>query len=186
MRQIIHRYILPPYYLVLHIVLLVPLFLPNKTDPLEPELPLLRRLSVKYAVPLGVLLYFVVASIRNIAGHFPLPQGQNRRVLAARLEWAILFAVGFVEEALRWVVVKVLVYIAGGEGGFGGMGKFSHQDSNWVGTRSVEVKSGIWEGVYLMCWIWSLLELPVRLQFSSHILFMMDIFLLLKQSKVIS
>jgi len=162
MRQIIHRYILPPYFLILHAVLLIPLLLPDKTNSLLPEVPLSQRLNAEYAIPLGLLLYLGLTLIRSIAGHLPLPQSPNRRVLAARLEWMILFSVGLVEEFVRYAVVRILVDIEGGEGGFGGVRAPSNEvRDTWMLPQSIEVKNGIWEGIYLMSWIWSFLELPV-------------------------
>ena len=160
MRKSIHRYVLPSCYVTIHILLLLPLVLPYKTDPSEPELPLGSRVSFKLSIPLGILLFMILALVRLLAGYFPLPRGQERRLLATVLEWIVLFLVGFTEELIRLAVVKVLVNLEGGEGGFGGEGpsNSTRPATDWMQLRSVEVKPGIWEGVYLMGWTWSLLE----------------------------
>ena len=117
---------------------------------------MLCRLQPQYSVPLGVLGIVVMVVLKQAAGAIPLPRGN--RQLAAGLGAAVMFVLGVAEEVWRWGLVRVLVTMEGGKGGFRGSGE------PWdlaVGPASAEHPS-IWEAVYLMGWVWSLVECVVR------------------------
>src|SRR5207248_2473675 len=98
MRRALHRYFLPPCFLILYVVLLVPLLVPYKADPEEPDSLPKGRLNAGYALPLGVAAFLCTALDRAIVGFSSLPRAPERRVLAEALEWVLIFTVGFAEE----------------------------------------------------------------------------------------
>ncbi|CAZ83588.1 unnamed protein product [Tuber melanosporum] len=67
---------------------------------------------------------------------------------------------GVVEEVLRWGLVRVLVGLEGGAGGYRGQAVCSLSD--WIAGANTggggRTCPSIWEGVYFMGWIWSFVE----------------------------
>jgi hypothetical protein len=183
MKSSVHRFILPPVLLGVHLLLLLPLFLaPHIENPgQEPEResqddgqePLLQRLHLKHSIPLGVLGFAGVHVLKQLAGEVPLPKDPRRIQLAARIEKSVLFGLGVVEEIWRWGVVRVLIRLEGGKGGFRGRGElWDLLYASLMGTVATADEFGvvsptntkyptIWEAVYLMGWIWSLVETVV-------------------------
>ena len=163
MRRSIHRYVIPPVYIILHGVLLLPLLLGYKTDPTQSNIPLRDRIHYELSIPLGASLFVLTTLLRYFAGHFLFPRLQANQQTLANIEWIVLYVIGSSEEIFRWIAVRILVRVEGGEGGFGGEGieKPTRAIHDLFQLSSVEVKPGLWEGVYVMCWIWSLLECPV-------------------------
>jgi hypothetical protein len=171
MKSSVHRFILPPVLLGVHLLLLLPLFLaPHIENPgQEPEResqddgqePLLQRLHLKHSIPLGVLGFAGVHVLKQLAGEVPLPKDPRRIQLAARIEKSVLFGLG------------VLIRLEGGKGGFRGRGElWDLLYASLMGTVATADEFGvvsptntkyptIWEAVYLMGWIWSLVETVV-------------------------
>ncbi|KAF3939921.1 hypothetical protein ABW19_dt0203512 [Dactylella cylindrospora] len=158
MRKSLHRYLAPQMLLVLHALLLLPILVPYRPDNSIPESPLQVALgSARYSVPFACFAFVSVALFRLIIGSwFSSPSGSHA-------EWVALFCLGVLEEAVRWGLVRTLVVYEGGGDGYGA----KHSDPKGHGyslvhetvvPTSVEVEPGIWEGVYLMGWSWSVLE----------------------------
>ncbi|PWW74498.1 hypothetical protein C7212DRAFT_358776 [Tuber magnatum] len=67
---------------------------------------------------------------------------------------------GLAEEVLRWGLVRVLVGLEGGAGGYRGQAACSLVE--WVAGENTggsgRTCPSIWEGVYFMGWIWSFVE----------------------------
>jgi hypothetical protein len=175
MKSRVHKFILPPLVLGLHGLLLLPLFLAPPDERLQrpPEFlwshvrgngdedrePLLRRLHPRFSIPLGILGFVGVHVLKQLAGKVPLPQDPRRARLAANIERAVLFSLGVAEELWRWALVRVLIKLLGGQGGFRGRGELWDFD---VESPEDTKYPNIWEAVYLMGWFWSLLEAAVR------------------------
>lgn len=91
---------------------------------------------------------------KQLAEKIPLPKDPRRKRFAEGLEWAVLFLVGFLEEIWRWGVVRILVNLEGGEGGYGNL--------SWLHMIKVANEdvsgSNIWKGVYFMGWVWCCIE----------------------------
>ncbi|KAF8245408.1 hypothetical protein K440DRAFT_634574 [Wilcoxina mikolae CBS 423.85] len=186
MKPSVHRFILPPVLLGVHLLLLLPLFLaPQVENPGQAPVqesqeddgqePLLQRLHLKYSIPLGLLGFAGVHVLKQLAGEVPLPKDPRRIRLAARIEQSVLFGLGVVEEIWRWGVVRVLITLEGGKGGFRGRGElWDLLYASWMGNGGAAAALAadgfgivsptntkyptIWEGVYLMGWTWSLVE----------------------------
>lgn len=179
MKPLVHKFILPPVLVGLHALLLLPLFFApppehlgnpqhellqsHSSDGSERE-PLMRRLHLKDAIPIGVVGFVGVHVLRRLAGMVPLPKDPRRTRLAARIEKGVLFALGVVEEVWRWGLVRLLIKAIGGKGGFRGRGEL--WGLSYVGLAGEEetfavARPSIWEAVYLMGWIWSAVETVV-------------------------
>lgn len=185
MKPSTHRYVLPPVLLGIHAVLLLPLILsptrlrpPHFPDPGEHPQPAydsgskywdcrsrLAGLYLQYSIPLGIIGIVGVYVSKQLAGSVPLPKDERRKRLAQFIEWAVLFGMGVIEEVWRWGLVKLLVSFEGGHGGFRGGEPFedSLDKKFWAGSAaavtgvSFEAPS-LWEGLYLMGWMWSVVE----------------------------
>jgi hypothetical protein len=145
-----HRYVLPPVLLAIHAILLLPLSLP-------PRVFRCGGVHAGYSVPLGMLGFAVVYASKQLAGKVPLPKDPRRKRLAQGIELVVLFSMGIVEEVCRWGLVRALVGLEGGEGGFRGtafLGLGWEDDGGGTGPS-------IWKGVYFMGWVWSLVECTV-------------------------
>ncbi|KAI9845974.1 MAG: hypothetical protein M1837_004380 [Sclerophora amabilis] len=164
MRLSVHRYILAPTILAAHGFLLLPALLARPPKSEVPTPSLVTRLHPQWAIPFGILAFLVIHAVRWLAGGFPLPQDRRRRALASRIEWGLLFLLGVFEELWRWVLVRVLVELEGGRGGYAGTTAGLSRPGNMRGLAETDAEPrrlGIWEGVYLMCWTWSLVEAAV-------------------------
>ncbi|RPB23322.1 hypothetical protein L211DRAFT_284869 [Terfezia boudieri ATCC MYA-4762] len=154
-----HRIILPPILLVIHGVLLMPLFLPispHGNELLIEGLPL----HLQYSIPLGVIGFVVVMVTKQLAVKIPLPRDPRKKRLAEGLEWIVLFLVGFLEEVWRWGVVRILVKLEGGDGGYGTVSWIRTVRTKTEDLIAVENASGgpLWKGVYFMGWTWCCIE----------------------------
>ena len=70
---------------------------------------------------------------------------------------------GVIEEVWRWGLVRLLVQLEGGKGGYAGsLNGFSLVLNEETPKDETPSKPEIWGGVYLMCWTWSLIESIVR------------------------
>ncbi|KAI5818383.1 hypothetical protein BZA77DRAFT_243756 [Pyronema omphalodes] len=88
--------------------------------------------------------------------------------LAARIEKIVLFSLGIMEELWRWGMVRLLIRIEGGKGGFRGRGGlWDLAFESWDGGAPDDYGIGgemntkyptIWEAVYFMGWTWSVVE----------------------------
>ncbi|KAI9816140.1 MAG: hypothetical protein M1832_005147 [Thelocarpon impressellum] len=166
MRPSLHHHVLPPVFLAIHVVIAIPALLPV-ARPAPDDAPaaaaptLWQRLHPAFAVPVGVLAFAVIHAVRLLASRSPLPQHRRRRRLAARLERALLFLLGVVEEVWRWLLVRLIVQLEGGKGGYAG--SMNGLSNGGDASRPLLLSSGpsreeIWGGVYLMCWTWSFVE----------------------------
>lgn len=187
MKPSTHRYVLPPVLLGIHAILLLPLIL-SSTKLRPPHFPdfgehprsvydsgpeywdcksRLAWLYLQYSIPLGIIGIVGVYISKQLAGSVPLPKDERRKRLAQVIEWGVLFGMGVIEEVWRWGLVRLLVWLEGGHGGFRGEVLENSLDKKfWVdGTTflggSLESPS-LWEGLYLMGWIWSVVECLVR------------------------
>jgi len=143
-----HRIILPPILLVIHGILLIPLFLPISPHGNELSIEGL-PLHLQYSIPLGVIGFVVVMVTKQLAVKIPLPKDPRKKWLAEGLEWTVLFLVGFLEEVWRWGMVRILVNLEGGDGGYGTV--------SWM--RPISASGGrLWKGVYFMGWVWCCIE----------------------------
>lgn len=187
MKPSTHRYVLPPVLLGIHAVLLLPLMLsPTRLRP--PHFPDFgghprpvhptntkywdygSRLYLQYSIPLGIIGIVGVYVSKQLAGNVPLPKDERRKRLAQMIEWGVLFGMGVIEEVWRWGLVRLLVSFEGGHGGFRGGEPFedSLEKKFWVGVN-LEPPS-LWEGLYLMGWMWSVVEcLVCNFCFSSEV-----------------
>lgn len=191
MKPSTHHYVLPPVLLGIHAVLLLPLILspatlrpPQFPDPDGHSWPgygsdpkyrdcksKLGRLYLHYSIPLGIVGIVGVYLSKQLAGKVPLPKDPQRKRLAQAIEWGVLFGMGVMEEIWRWGLVRLLVRLEGGHGGFrgtgyprdpppeadyGSVGVIWKEAAKFVGV-SQELPS-IWEGLYLMAWVWSVIE----------------------------
>ncbi|KAK6505319.1 hypothetical protein TWF481_007225 [Arthrobotrys musiformis] len=161
MRQSFHRYLLPPALLIVHALLLLPILIPYKPDNSpNPESSLQVALnSARYAFPLACVAFATTYGLRLLARSQALSPSESR------VAWVVLFSLGVAEEVLRWSIVRYLSNLEGGGGGYGAKNpEPKHRPPSIPGTKtllhatSVEVEPGIWEGVYLMGWLWSALE----------------------------
>ncbi|KAI5809052.1 hypothetical protein DFH27DRAFT_249626 [Peziza echinospora] len=162
-----HRFVLPPILLVLHGIFLLPLLIPtpslNHGTPIPPVTTDVRLLHLEYSVPLGLLGFLVVFVAKQLAVNIPLPKDSRRKQLAAYLEWTVLFMLGTLEEVWRWGLVRILVGLEGGDGGYGrgGLGKLLGRlpkvDAGAGLLDCIQVE-GLWQGIYFMGWIWCLVE----------------------------
>lgn len=187
MKPSTHRYVLPPVLLGIHAVLLLPLILsPTRLRP--PHFPEFgehprpvhptntkywdygSRLYLQYSIPLGIIGIVGVYVSKQLAGNVPLPKDERRKRLAQMIEWGVLFGMGVIEEVWRWGLVRLLVSFEGGHGGFRGGEPFEDSlEKFWAGV-SLEPPS-LWEGLYLMGWMWSVVEcLVCNFCFSSKTL----------------
>lgn len=185
MKPSTHRYVLPPVLLGIHAVLLLPLILsPTRLRP--PHFPdfgehprptydsgskywdyrsRLAGLYLQYSIPLGIIGIVGVYVSKQLAGSVPLPKDERRKRLAQVIEWAVLFGMGVIEEVWRWGLVRLLISFEGGHGGFRGGEPYedSLDKKFWAGSAaaiagvSLEAPS-LWEGLYLMGWMWSVVE----------------------------
>lgn len=207
MRPFVHKFILPPVLLGIHAVLLLPIFLARslstenphgsrtpgeaRYDPLSPSLEtsgaprggerhnnLLKRLQLQHSILFGVLGFVVIHVLKQFAGKIPLPNDPRRLWLAAKIEKLILLALGIVEEIWRWGLVRTLIKVEGGGGGFCGRdddlwNPATHWSYPWLQRQNVDAGAqrtmlaethnsegypGIWETVYVMGVSWSLVE----------------------------
>jgi len=164
-----HRIILPPILLIIHSILLIPLFLPispHGNDLSIEGLPL----HLQYSIPLGVIGFVVVMVTKQLAVKIPLPKDPRKKRLAEGLEWAVLFLVGFLEEVWRWGVVRILVKLEGGDGGYGTVSwiqmiRAKAEDMVAFGNAS---GGRLWKGVYFMGWIWCCIESGVCMRLFHH------------------
>ena len=105
----------------------------------------------------------MVYALKQFAGKVPLPKNPRRKRLAQGIELGVLFSMGVVEEVLRWGLVRILVGLEGGAGGYRGQATCSVLE--WIATGNAEGSGrtcpSIWEGVYFMGWIWSFVECMV-------------------------
>lgn len=173
MKPSTHRYVLPPVLLAIHAVLLLPLILsPIRLRP--PHFPDFgghprpttywdygSRLYLQYSIPLGIIGIVGVYLSKQLAGNVPLPKDERRKRLAQIIEWAVLFGMGVIEEVWRWSLVRLLVSFEGGHGGFRGGEPVedSLEKKFWTGVRLGP--PSLWEGLYLMGWMWSVVECVV-------------------------
>lgn len=151
-----HRYILPPVLLGIHLVLLLPLVASRPdlrafSGPNAPQHPT-STLYIRNALSFGFAGFAFAYLLKQIVGRIPLPSTHRRRRLAEWLERAMLFGMGAVEEVWRYGVVHVLVHMQ------------SKSDDPSGVTR---VYRAGWETVYLMGWVWSIIECSVRTE-SPH------------------
>jgi len=184
MKPLVHKLILPPVLVGLHALLLLPLFFapppvhlgnPQHELLLPPQIPddderepLIRRLHLEAAIPMAAVGFVGVHVLRRLAGKIPLPKDPRRTRLAARIEKGVLFTLGVVEEVWRWGLVRILVALIGGKGGFRGRGDVWDLSYGWGGDEDFELVGAsktnypsIWEAVYLMGWTWSAVETVV-------------------------
>ena len=166
MKRASHKYVLPTLLLGLHALLLLPVLLakPHADAPKRPQLHALleledgaeetlwERLHTQYSMPLGVGAFVIIHGVKQLMGMIPLPTDPRRRSLARFIEHAVLFGSGCLEEVWRWAVVRILVKLEGGSGGFRGRGELWDLNTKYP---------SIWEGVYLLGWTWSLVEAGV-------------------------
>lgn len=121
-----------------------------------------------YSLPLGIFGFGLVMVVKQLAGKIPLPKDPSKKWLAESLEWSILFMLGSLEEVWRWGLVRLLIRWEGGGGGFGGESIASVVVGSINTGEGIKLLGniglgpggvgGIWEGVYFMGWIWTLLE----------------------------
>jgi hypothetical protein len=179
MKRSVHRLVLPPVLIGIHLLLLLPLFLAPPLESLGPSPglssddrePHYRRVHPKHSVPLGILGFVGVHVLKQLAGKIPLPKDPRRMQLAARIEKVVLFSLGIVEELWRWGMVRLLIRIEGGKGGFRGRGElWDLAFGSWDGGAADDYGIGgemntkyptIWEAVYFMGWTWSVVETSV-------------------------
>lgn len=179
MKRDSHRYILPGYLLSLHAVLLFPLLLgTSHLSPVdgghyansttsnlgldvdvsveEDYAPPSRwqRLHTHHSIPLAIAAFLLIHYTKKLLGFIPLPTDERRARLAWWIENAVLFGSGCLEELWRWGVVRLLVHLLGGSGGWGGRGAL------WMYAKR---EPSLWEAVYLLGWTWSLVEASVSL-----------------------
>ncbi|KAK6533200.1 hypothetical protein TWF281_007352 [Arthrobotrys megalospora] len=161
MRQSFHRYLLPPALLIVHALLLLPILIPYRPDNSpNPESSLQVALSsARYALPLACIAFATTCGLRFLARSQALSPSESR------VAWVVFFSLGVVEEAVRWGIARYLSDLEGGGGGYGAKnpepkrGRRPIPGSNmFLDVASVEVEPGIWEGIYLMGWLWSALE----------------------------
>ncbi|KAF3128655.1 hypothetical protein TWF594_011551 [Orbilia oligospora] len=160
MRQNFHRYLLPPAFLTVHALLLLPILIPYRPDNSpNPESSLQVALnSARYALPLACIAFGTTSGLRLLARSQALSPSESR------VAWAVLFSLGVAEEVVRWGVARYLSDLEGGGGGYGAKNPAPKRGRPIPGTMaffhasSVEVEPGIWEGIYLMGWLWSALE----------------------------
>ncbi|KAF8473374.1 hypothetical protein BDZ91DRAFT_790136 [Kalaharituber pfeilii] len=98
--------------------------------------------------------------IKQLAVKIPLPKDPRRKQLADGIEWTILFLVGFFEEAWRWMIVRFLVAVAGGDGGYG-TGPWAKVVNSEPASLLIDTPNNpdkIWKEVYFMGWVWCLFE----------------------------
>lgn len=183
MKPSTHRYVLPPVLLGIHAVLLLPLILsparlrpPHFPDFGEHPRPTydpgpkywgyrsrLAGLYLQYSIPLGIIGIVGVYISKQLAGRVPLPKDERRKRLAQVIEWGVLFGMGVIEEVWRWGLVRLLISFEGGHGGFrGGQLLKDSLEKFWASSTaatgvSLEAPS-LWEGLYLMGWMWSVVE----------------------------
>lgn len=181
MKPSTHRYVLPPVLLGIHLILLLPLIL-SPTKLRQPHFPnsegrlwpgygpepgyfdhrsRLVKLCPQYSIPLGIIGILGVYFSKQLAGKIPLPKDERRKRLAQVIEWSVLFGMGVMEEVWRWGLVRLLILLEHGHGGYRGRASSSGK-SEGIGTAEfVEISSeylSLWEGLYLMGWVWSLIE----------------------------
>lgn len=105
----------------------------------------------------------MVYALKQFAGKVPLPKDPRRKRLAQGIELGVLFSMGVVEEVLRWGLVRILVGLEGGAGGYRGQATCSVLE--WIAGGNAggggRTCPSIWEGVYFMGWIWSFVECMV-------------------------
>ncbi|KAK6541267.1 hypothetical protein TWF694_008630 [Orbilia ellipsospora] len=153
MRESHRRYLLPPTVLGLHSLLLLPILIPYRPDSSPyPESSLQFALnSARYAFPLTIVAFAIVRLFRGLI-HSRC--GNN-------IAWSLRFFFGVVEEVVRWGLVRFLAQLEGGGYGYGAKKPDSPRHGPFrivPGTMSVEVEPGIWEGVYIMGWMWSIFD----------------------------
>ncbi|KAK6330160.1 hypothetical protein TWF730_004657 [Orbilia blumenaviensis] len=160
MKQSFHRYLLPPALLIVHALLLLPILIPYRPDNSpNPESSLQVALnSARYALPLACIAFATTCGLRLLA------RSQAFFPLEGRVSWVLLFSLGIAEEFVRWGVARCLSNLEGGGGGYGAKnpepkrGRPIPGSNMFLDATSVEVEPGIWEGIYLMGWLWSALE----------------------------
>lgn len=160
MRQSFHRYLLPPAILIVHALLLLPILIPYRPDNspnTESSLQVALN-SARYAFPLACIAFATTCGLRLLA------RSQSLSPSESRVAWVALFSLGVAEEVVRWGVARYLSDLEGGGGGYGAKNPEPKRGRPIPGTKvflhatSVEVEPGIWEGIYLMGWLWSALE----------------------------
>ena len=164
-----HRIVLLPILLAIHSILLIPLFLP--TSPHGNELSIEGLpLHLQYSIPLGVIGFIVVMVTKQLAVKIPLPKDPRKKRLAEGLEWTVLFLVGFLEEVWRWGVVRILVKLEGGDGGYGTVSWIQMIRAKAEDLIAFEYASGgrLWKGVYFMGWVWCCIESGVCMNLLYH------------------
>ncbi|KAI9675523.1 MAG: hypothetical protein M1829_003327 [Trizodia sp. TS-e1964] len=154
MRPFIHHYVLPPVFLTIHALLLLPLLLwkpvsDSNSGPHQPSNPTKTRWHLLLSLPIGVAALLVMVAVRKVISSFPIPVERRRRRLAKYLEWSMLFALGVIEEFWRWGLVRIVLHLEGGKGHYGEM--------NPTGYLLAKNDS-VWRGVYIMCWAWGFIE----------------------------
>lgn len=180
MQPLFHKLALPPILIGIHVVVLLPLFfapplehpgdelLPpdaHRRTPDQPQDSFVGRLQPKFSVPFGVSGFLVVFVFKQLAGKVPLPKDPRNVRLASAIECTILFLLGVLEEIWRWGLVRILIRLQGGGGGFRGRGElWDLEKVLWNETGSMNTNyPSIWEAVYFMGWSWSVMEGVVRL-----------------------
>lgn len=163
MRRSFHRYVLPLLLILLHLLVAVPALIPSqsRSDDNSRRSPLPQRLHPHYAIPFGIGGFLVSHIVRVGASHFPLPRQRRLRQIARRLEWILLFLLGVTEEFWRWTMVRIVLHLEGGKGGYAGsMNGLSTGGEG--GPQNPITKADLWGGIYLMSWTWCLVESLVR------------------------
>lgn len=180
MKPSTHRYILAPALIGIHALLLLPLVFPPKVlrpphfpdasghpwpdyDP-TPQIQKLERLHLKYSVPLGFAGIAGVWISKQLAGGIPLPKDPRKKLLAMWLESSVLFGIGVLEEIWRYGLVRLLVIYMGGHGGYRGTTLTKRDDEDIEGPPT------LWEGLYIMAWVWSIFECLVCRTFISFLI----------------
>jgi hypothetical protein len=168
MKPSTHRYILAPTLIGIHAILLLPLIFPPKTlrpphfpdasghpwpaYEAAPQQQKVGRLHLKYSVPFGFAGIAGVWISKQLAGNIPLPKDPRRKLLAMWLESSVLFGIGVLEEIWRYGLVRLLVGYMGGHEGYRGSTVMRRDEGDFEGPPT------LWEGLYIMAWVWSIFE----------------------------
>lgn len=111
---------------------------------------------MRYSVPFGFAGIAGVWISKQLAGNIPLPKDPRRKLLAMWLESSVLFGIGVLEEIWRYGLVRLLVGYMGGHGGYRGSTVMSRDEGDFEGD--FEGPPTLWEGLYVMAWVWSIFE----------------------------
>ena len=152
-----HYFFLPPILLTIHGVLLLPVFLPPWPEGAQsPPVGKNGALNLNTSILYGVAGFFGVVVAKQLAVRIPLPKSPGRVRLTAGLEWTILYMLGFLEEVWRWCIVRVMLRLEGRGDGFAG--STQERVTSEISEGMLIIGDGIWKELYLMGWIWCLIE----------------------------